>query len=164
MPKKEIEEMPSEIQKLVVHKPHKFISFGWFLPIKKMPRLNLFKAETLEIQLKNAVKQINNKQLYAKKCSFIISFPKFIKWFARDFMDDKDALPCFVRIMESFYENEVYTSSKCDQDTLRTLVKMMKEERRITGKILHQFDFVVFAWKIEPEVMKKAIESIKADE
>jgi hypothetical protein len=40
----------------------------------------------------------------------------------------------------------VVSSEKCDQETLKTLVKTMKEERRITGKILHGFEFVVFTW------------------
>ena len=43
-----IEDLDKKMQLLVVHEPHQFLSFGWFLPIKKMPRLCVFKKETLD--------------------------------------------------------------------------------------------------------------------
>ena len=79
-------------------------------------------------------------------------------------MVEKAGQPCFVSVLEQICKNEVVSSEKCDQETLKTLVKTMKEERRITGKILHGFEFVVFTWQINAEVMKKAIENIKVDE
>ena len=40
------------IVELFVEKPNKFISYGFFLPIKKMPMLQVYKKELLDQQLK----------------------------------------------------------------------------------------------------------------
>jgi hypothetical protein len=37
---------------MFVEQPNKFISYGFFLPVKNMPMLQVYKKETLDQQLK----------------------------------------------------------------------------------------------------------------
>jgi hypothetical protein len=70
---------------LVVEKPHKFVAYGFFLPVRKMPMLRVFKKETLDKQLKRQVMIVNQGQLSVSTSNFLVTLPKFLKWFARDF-------------------------------------------------------------------------------
>ena len=47
------------IRKLVVVKPNKFVGYGFFLPVKKMPMLRVFRKETFDFQLKQQVMIVN---------------------------------------------------------------------------------------------------------
>lgn len=40
------------IVELFVQQPNKFISYGFFLPIRRMPMLQVYRKETLDQQLK----------------------------------------------------------------------------------------------------------------
>lgn len=47
------------LKNLVVENPNKFVAYGFFLPIRKMPMLRVFKKETLDCQLKRQVMIVN---------------------------------------------------------------------------------------------------------
>ena len=68
--------------------PNRFIAYGCFLPIRKMPELRVFRQSTLDEQLKYQVKVVNSGQLSASPHNFLVTLPKFLKWFAKDFVDE----------------------------------------------------------------------------
>lgn len=58
---KQIDEIPRCLRELVVKEPHQFLYVGTFLPVRKMPRLEIFTKEEFEDQLCR-VMQINTEQ------------------------------------------------------------------------------------------------------
>ena len=64
-------------------------------------------------------------------------------------------------MLDLICKNDVVSCDDLEKDTLNELVRRMEVERKITGKILHQFEFVPFAWQLNQGVLEKSINKIE---
>lgn len=78
------------LRDLMVQNPNRFVAYGFFLPVRNMPMLRVFKKENLDCQLRCQVKVVNQGQLSVSPENFLVTLPKFMKWFARDFDNNEE--------------------------------------------------------------------------
>jgi hypothetical protein len=63
---------------------------GFYLPINKMPALQIYKKESLHDQLLAQVRQVNKSQLNATTQNFLVTMPKLLKWFHDDLLHERN--------------------------------------------------------------------------
>jgi predicted house-cleaning noncanonical NTP pyrophosphatase (MazG superfamily) len=79
----------SGVSKYVVHSPSQFLSFGFYLPLKKMPQLKVFNSAELDQDLRSIAQYYLEDRIKVREHFFYVSLPKFMDWFKQDFQQQQ---------------------------------------------------------------------------
>jgi len=71
---------PSCAHYQVLH-PHPLIDFGVYLPLKKMPRLRVFRVQDFENDLRVSAQLYMVDRMQLKENCLLVETPKFVQWF-----------------------------------------------------------------------------------
>jgi hypothetical protein len=173
---------------MFVLKPNKFISYGFFLPVKKMPSLQIYRKETLDQQLKCQVKVVNAGQLSASSGNFLVALPKWMKWYHRDFAEmeevteqqsNKPAKLSPTSEQSQGRKQKADASELTNHNLLQILEALCsnhvmssdeKEAEQLQkviglmksemaqGRRVHQFEFLKFKWDFDSRFFKRNID------